>query len=462
MRITHECEEPRQPTNEAVAGRFSLAIGLIATSACATLLIIHLFSTRQHLKESSREIRALEQAHGEIIYFDEVLTMSARMAAATGDLSWQDRYDLTVPKLDAALATPTSIFAEFSEQIRSVSVANQELIRMERESFNLVRTGDLDKAHALLLSPEYKGPKEAYDAGLKLAVKSVNSHVEQLRQGIDTRAYTSCLIIAVVVLLITAIWMRLYQETNVELQAKTEAEAALRGKTLRLSDKKRALEQEIAERERLQGELAKSERLIIELESQSELANSLREQAERASLAKSEFLANMSHEIRTPMTAIIGFAGLLLNPRNEICPIDAASTIKRNGEHLLEIINDILDLSKIEAGKVELEQELVSPRDLIEDVASLMRVRADEKALPLELHFDGAIPRTIQTDPTRLRQILTNVVGNAIKFTESGSVVIRTTLVDCDSAPPMLRFDVVDTGVGMTEEALSRRLRPYK
>jgi signal transduction histidine kinase/ActR/RegA family two-component response regulator len=184
-----------------------------------------------------------------------------------------------------------------------------------------------------------------------------------------------------------------------------------------------------------------------------------KEQAEAFSRCKSEFLANMSHEIRTPMTAILGYADVLLEEgdlsRAPEKRIEAICTIQRNGHHLLQIINDILDLSKIEAGKMTVESTACSPTQLLADVESLMRVRADAKGLALEFRCAGELPEAIQSDPTRLRQILVNLVGNAIKFTEQGSVRIIARWVRGTS--PRLEFDVVDSGVGMTEEQ-SRQL----
>ena len=188
-----------------------------------------------------------------------------------------------------------------------------------------------------------------------------------------------------------------------------------------------------------------------------------KEQAEAFSRCKSEFLANMSHEIRTPMTAILGYADVLLEegdlsraPENRI---EAICTIQRNGNHLLQIINDILDLSKIEAGKMTVESAACSPIQLLADVESLMRVRADAKGLALEFRWDGELPETIRSDPTRVRQILVNLVGNAIKFTERGSVRVVARLIR--GHQPQLEFDVVDSGVGMTAEQTGRLFQAF-
>ncbi len=183
--------------------------------------------------------------------------------------------------------------------------------------------------------------------------------------------------------------------------------------------------------------------------------------AEAANRAKSEFLANMSHEIRTPMTAILGFTDILLgNVANEETA-QSAQIIKRNGENLLKIINDILDLSKIEAGKGSVDLQECSPSQIATDVISLMKVHADAKGLLLTLEVRGAIPEQITTDPIRLRQILVNMIGNAIKFTEVGNVRIVMRLVPISENESKLIFDVIDTGIGMSEEQMGLLFRPF-
>ena len=177
--------------------------------------------------------------------------------------------------------------------------------------------------------------------------------------------------------------------------------------------------------------------------------------AEAANAAKSEFLANMSHEIRTPMTAILGFADLLAGESDH----DAAKraeyvgTIRRNGEHLLAIINDILDISKIEAGKLHVESTHVDCAELAREVVSLMDVKARAKGLALGVRFASPLPATIVTDPVRLRQILVNLVGNAVKFTEVGAITLS---LSCDREASLLRFDIVDTGIGISASECDR------
>ena len=183
--------------------------------------------------------------------------------------------------------------------------------------------------------------------------------------------------------------------------------------------------------------------------------------AEAATRAKSEFLANMSHEIRTPMTAILGFTELLLGSLHAAEDIEAALTIKRNGDYLLNLINDILDLTKIEVGKLEIEPIACSPAAIVAETASLMQCRAAEKNLALDVEFDGPVPETIRSDPLRLRQILINLLGNAVKFTELGGVRLVVKLQQDERDSPQLRFDVIDTGIGIAESQLAALFRPF-
>jgi PAS domain S-box-containing protein len=183
-----------------------------------------------------------------------------------------------------------------------------------------------------------------------------------------------------------------------------------------------------------------------------------RQAAEAASRAKSEFLANMSHELRTPMTAILGYADLLGQRLHDPEPLQHLETIRRNGHFLLELLNDILDLSRIEAGRMEIEHERFRPDALLAEVCSLMAVRAQSKQIQLAMEVETALPQTIESDPTRLRQILINLIGNAIKFTEHGSVRVVTSLLEDREA---LRIAVIDTGIGMSVAQQQRLFQAF-
>jgi len=173
---------------------------------------------------------------------------------------------------------------------------------------------------------------------------------------------------------------------------------------------------------------------------------------------KNEFLANMSHEIRTPMTSILGYADILLSHLKDPDDIECVQTIKQSGNYLLEIINDILDLSKIESGELKVNHHAISLPTLLAEIYNLMIVRAKEKGLALILRYDGALPENIVSDRVRLRQILINLVSNAIKFTEHGSVQIVGRFVPETSA---LEFEVLDTGIGIGKEIQQHLFEPF-
>ena len=193
--------------------------------------------------------------------------------------------------------------------------------------------------------------------------------------------------------------------------------------------------------------------------------------AEAACRAKGEFLANMSHEIRTPLTTILGYTETLLSELQQIESENALSSnaetfsaleiIHRNGNHLLGIVNNILDLTKIEAGQTPLESIAYSIPRLIDDVRCLTEFLAQEKGLQLEFQLDANLPAGMLTDPMRLRQILVNLIGNAIKFTQRGCVRVKISRSDDPSAAPSIIFEVVDSGIGMSPNQVQTLFQRY-
>ncbi|MEM6332401.1 MAG: ATP-binding protein [Planctomycetota bacterium] len=200
---------------------------------------------------------------------------------------------------------------------------------------------------------------------------------------------------------------------------------------------------------------------ITEAKEREMALRTARDAAEAANIAKSAFLANMSHEIRTPLSSIIGFMRLLREEpdatpeqRDEWCDISLKSS-----EHLLTLINDILDLSKIEAERMEFESVACAPVEIAREVAETLRDKANQRGVLLEVCVDDGTPATIQTDPTRLRQAITNLASNALKFTDEGSVRVRIGLND--ATPSQLRIAVQDTGCGIAPEALAGIFEPF-
>ena len=383
--------------------------GLVATAVLLLLSVVLTLRTANEYvgTQRQREVR-VQELTGQIQHLDEVLTMSARMGAATGNDVWRVRYEAHEPKLDEAIqgliALSPVLFAR--ELGADTDDANQRLVAMERESFELVSAGRSDAARALLFSDEYETQKLRYLTGWLQAEDALRTSVEHEARSILSRlSWLSTLSVLATLLLTFGV---------VKLAA---VRAALR----------------------------------------EEAARSRIETVEAAARAKGSFLANMSHEIRTPMTAIVGYADLLADPHQPQAErLASVEIIRRNGEHLLTILDDILDLSKMEAGAMTVVTGPCCALQIVQEVLSLMRVRAIDRGLDLRAEYELPLPRIVWTDGVRLRQVLLNLVGNAIKFTDEGCIEVH---VRC--AEGALSFDVRDTGIGMDEEQMAGLFREF-
>ncbi|MBW2564502.1 MAG: response regulator, partial [Deltaproteobacteria bacterium] len=221
----------------------------------------------------------------------------------------------------------------------------------------------------------------------------------------------------------------------------------------------RGIASNITDRKQAEEELFETNR---QLEYAIEQANEMALMAEAASMAKSEFLANMSHEIRTPMNAVIGFSDMLLDTDLNEEQSDYVATVKRSGESLLSLINDILDFSKIEAGQLDFEEIEFDPELLAYDVCELIRPKIESKPIEVLCRIGDNVPAMVKGDPTRYRQVLTNLMGNAPKFTESGEIELSLEVKEEDEDRVLIHARIRDTGIGVSEDKLATIFEPFQ
>lgn len=446
----------RQRSAEAVAQRLHYEEGL---AACSRALLLDI-TTEEALRQTLDHLRRASEASR--------VCLLENIEDLTEGLCWRPLAEVQAPDAPGAEEHPLAQghpyaegFARWAELLAAGTPVHGEIGSLpEAERKRLEPQG----VHAVLVLPLFVGGRwygclvfETRRAGrtwdekdsrlLQTAAEMIGAYIERTRAAAHLSAHAAALKLA-----------------NMGLEAQ---KGQLEAQRLELEQINAELEQA---RDQAEAANHATEWTNRQLEQALQRANDLAVAAEAANISKSEFLANMSHEIRTPMTAIIGFADLMAEEvldcedcaRKPTCTVrergrEYVNTIQSNGQHLLELINGILDLSKIEAGKLDVEILECAPLRIMSQVQTLLNPRAASKGLAIEVECASPVPEVIHTDPTRLRQILVNLVGNAVKFTRQGKIRLVASLVQ-DS---LFQIEVIDTGIGMTPEQLGRLFQPF-
>ena len=385
--------------NIALVGTLCLALYFTADT---NYQIKHLFS---------HDIKA-ESLTKDITYLDEVLTMSARMFAFTSEHNWYRRYNEHAPLLEQTLEQS---FAYIDSEAQSAfltqtHIANKILIELESRSLTLSLQGKSNQAIELLFSDEYETNKVLYTQGVDKLKALINHNASNIIEQDLKYIFIDTLLLAISILVAVLIGMYMFAQTKIR-------------------QKEQIHEQNI---------LKKS-----------------MQKAEQANHSKSEFLANMSHEIRTPMNGIIGTLSLLDDTILTKEQKNHLRVINRSSESLLQLINDILDLSKVEAGKLDFELVPFDLNTLVEHIKDTMTVQIKD-TVDFQINWSPDVSPYIKSDPGRIRQILFNLLSNAAKFTEKGSIKLSIELTSASEQRQDLRVVIEDTGIGISEKKLTR------
>ncbi len=382
------------------------------------------YNSHQQYSNGTQYIIRVQELRSQITLLDEILTMSARMAVLTGDLEWVQRYRSFEGNLVATNQEANALVPDLGGT-EPFFAANDALIEMESNAFRLIRNEELEESREILFSEEYARQKVIFSEGLQLLdgelVSLIGSSLRSQRQQMLVQVFS----IALVILILVISWLvviRIIHLWRDELAQSVQHHI----------DLNRVLDHKVLVR--------------------TAFAQRSMEKAKQANKFKSEFLANMSHEFRTPMNVVLGYLEMLGHTSLDEEQKMFAGTARKAATSLLDIVNDILDFSKIEAGQLSLESIPLDLNEVVEEVIALLEPLASAKGTQLQSSVSKDVPKNLSGDPLRIRQILINLINNAIKFTSEGEVSVNVGLEKETENHLVLRFDVHDTGIGISAD----------
>lgn len=404
------CEAQTRTCFPTLFLRFSLIMTLL-TVICVALQSYWIHESINGYLSESLEI---EELSNDIRGLDASLTYAATIYAATADQKWRDNYNADAVKLDHTITVMNDRYPDQEDDNDSVATirnAREALKAMDEKVFSMVAVGSIHEAEHMLSSRQYIEAKQAYSDGLYEFYEEVEHAIHARLKNLSYQAYSTLYLALGALAVLAVVWLLAFRSLS---QWRAELEEARNTLSARYDEKERM-------------ELQMNS-YVAEIRAAHARAMQAAESAEKASYAKSEFLANMSHELRTPMNGIIGMADMLEDTGLSSEQAEYNEILRSSAKSLLLIVNDILDLSKIEAGSMELELEPFPLTKAIADTAELFMSVASKRGIVLSLYIASDLPRFVEGDEGRFVQVIRNLIGNAIKFTDEGSVHVGASM----------------------------------